>query len=216
MFKKPTHLVASLLGILCCVMSFSAKSFAGEEGQVFQAFTAHIHRQVEKDKVVFVQASTCTEWFYKQLRSKPQGPTVEGVAQHSHPDRLIEAGRPAETSLDCEAHYPGGLKAAREDFSRTQSTLTLSLTFYEFALVGDRDDDDHYNPGELQDILESVGLQFNFGLAPGTQASALNSQFDSFHQNGELEQLVVGMGTLFDKGYRLTNRDQQALNKIMG
>ena len=118
-----------------------------EPHSVFQAFTSYIQRQVEADKQLFVDASSCTEWVYKRERDKSREPRAEGIALRPSrpgpdaPDAPNAMGTERVSSIDCRSRYPRGLEGAREDFSRTQSTLSLSLTFYEFALVGDRDDD---------------------------------------------------------------------------
>lgn len=202
------HQIVTLLAFLAAAPLFPAKAAAQLHQEVFQSFTAHIERQVQIDKRSFAEASECTQWFYKHERDKEQAPppAVQGVST----TRLRRA------ALDCRSRYPDGLVAAREDFSRTQSTLSLSLTFYEFALVGDRDDDQRYSDLELRHILESFGLTFNPGLPSALQASTLNSQFDSVHQGGEFDLLMQGMGKLFDQGYRFTFRDKEALSRIMG
>jgi len=117
---------------------------------------------------------------------------------------------------NCPSYYPGGIQEARKDFGRTQTILTISLTFYQFALVGDRNDDRHYNADELRDILESMNLPFNTILPSPLHATTLNDTFDSLHHMENLDQLVTGMGRLLDQGYRLTGQDQLALNRIMG
>lgn len=206
-------MMVALGGVLLPAPVKAAPQLAAD---VFHAFTAHIERQVELDKRLFVDASHCTQWFYKQERGRqaPRPPAVEGVryAPHEAARAVAEPGDP----IDCASRYPGGLQAAREDFSRTQATLSLSLTFYEFALVGDRDDDQRYSDFELRDIVESFGLTFNPGLPSALQVSLLNDQFDSVHQLGEFGVLMDGMGKLYDQGYRFTFRDKEALNRLMG
>ncbi len=210
-----TYLLGSLIMLLGGAPFIPAQAAPQLHSEVFQAFTSHIQRQVEVDKRSFAQASECTQWFYKQeRREKPAPPDVEGVRWD--PGAARAAGRPQRVALDCDSRYPGGLVAAREDFGRAQSTLSLSLTFYEFALVGDRDDDQQYSDLELRHIIESFGLTYNPGLPSALQASTLNAQFDSVHQEREFEVLMDGMGKLFDQGYRFTFRDKEALNRIMG
>jgi len=176
---------------------------------VFQGFTGHIERQIKQDKQYFVDAQTCTEWFYKQQR-KPDQPKAEGVTfSNRRPDIY-----PAIQTSDCPARYPGGLNAAREDFSSTQSALSLSLTFYQFALVGDRDDDGRYNAAELQDMLASFGLSYDRSHPASAHMTALTTTFDGLHKTGGLERLMTSIGSLYDKGYRMTPQDRTTLDQI--
>ncbi len=179
---------------------------------VFEAFTAHIQQQIQMDKRTFVEADTCTQWFYKQQYRKPPRPKAQGTAlepaQWSR-QRILE-------TPECRTRNPGGLEAAREAFSRTQSSLSLSLTFYEFALVGDRNVDGHYSVIELRDMLESFGLLFDAVLAPAVHLAALNAQFDAVRKAGSPDVLMTSIGTLYDKGYRLTSRDRAALDQVTG
>ena len=176
---------------------------------VFQGFTGHIERQIKQDKQYFVDAQTCIEWFYKQQR-KPDQPKAEGIVFSGQ----LPAIHPAVQTSDCPARYPGGLNAAREDFSSTQSALSLSLTFYQFALVGDRNDDGRYNPAELQDMLEAFGLSYDRSRPTSVHVTALTSTFDGLHKTGGLERLMTSMGRLYDKGYRLTLHDRSTLDQI--
>lgn len=114
----------------------------------------------------------------------------------------------------CDARYPGGLEAAREEFTRAQGLLSLSLTFYEFALVADRDDDDQYSAAELRDIMDSFGLFFDSAGPSAGHAKALNTKFDALRATLGLDRLMDSMGALYEKGYRLTSRDQAALSRI--
>jgi hypothetical protein len=183
---------------------------AAEGDSVFGSFTKHIQRQILSDKRLFLEAETCTAWFYEQQHNKPAQPPVHGVS-YSPAGRM---GRSAEETSDCPQRYPGGLRAARQEFGRTQALLSLSLTFYQFALVGDRNDDEQYSLTELQDIVESLGLRFDAVRGPAVHLAALNTQFEGMHKTGSLEGLMAGMGTLLDKGYRLTPQDRSALNRI--
>ncbi len=176
---------------------------------VFQGFTGHIERQIHRDKQSFVDAQTCTEWFYKQQR-KPGQSKAEGIVFSGRQPTV----RPAVQTSECPARYPDGLNAAREHFSSTQSALSLSLTFYEFALVGDRNDDGHYNAAELQDMLESFGLSYDRSGSASAHVTALTSTFDGLHKAGGLERLMTSMGRLYDKGYRLTPHDRSTLDQI--
>jgi hypothetical protein len=201
------HLLVLLIGLLL------APGNAMAEADVFGAFTAHIRHQVQADKHTFVAAQTCTEWFYRELQKKdPAKPKFEGVSL-----RPVEAAPgPLEHASDCSARYPDGLDAARKDFSQTQSSLSISLTFYEFALVGDRNDDGQYNQVELRDMLESFGLPFNEVLPPSAHLAVLNAQFDSIRVTTALDRLMTGMGVLYDRGYRFTEQDRAALHLIAG
>ncbi len=182
---------------------------AGQSNDVFQGFTGHIERQIKQDTQYFVDAQTCTEWFYKQQK-KPGQPKAEGIVFSSRRPTI----RPAVQTSDCPARYPGGLNAAREDFSSTQSALSLSLTFYQFALVGDRNDDGRYNAAELQDMLASFGLSYDGSRPASAHVAALTSTFDGLHKTGGLERLMTSMGKLYDKGYRLTPHDRSTLDQI--
>jgi len=176
---------------------------------VFQGFTGHIERQIKQDKQYFLDAQTCTEWFYKQQK-KPDQPKAEGIVFSDRPPVI----HPTVQTPDCPARYPGGLNDAREDFSSTQSALSLSLTFYQFALVGDRNDDGRYNAAELQDMLASFGLSYDRSRPASAHVTALTSTFDGLHKTGGLERLMTSIGMLYDKGYRLTPHDRTTLDQI--
>ncbi len=196
-----------------------ANGFAAEPpdtSNLFGPFTAHIQRQIQSDKRGFAEAQTCTVWFYKQLQKKPPKPGGQMVSFRTGLRTDLRAGWKIFETAECQARYPGGLDAAREDFSRTQSSLALSLTFYEFALVGDRNDDGRYSPAELKDILESFGLLYETERPPAVNLTALNEKFDAIRKAGSLDVLMASMGILYDKGYRFTNRDRAALNRISG
>ncbi|MGH7252170.1 MAG: hypothetical protein ACREIE_00070 [Nitrospiraceae bacterium] len=199
-----------IVPLLCCFWISFLDSGAAVRDDIFEAFTAHIQQQVQSDKQTFLDADTCTQWFYQEQRRTPPGPSVQGTALDPvrwTPRRVLEAP-------ECQTRYPGGLRAAREDFSRTQTSLSLSLTFYEFALVGDRNDDGHYNAVELRDMLESFGLPFDGLVVTVVHLAALNGKFDAIHATRSLDVLMTSMGTLYDKGYRFTNEDRAALNRI--
>lgn len=204
--STPRHLLVLLIGLLLAPGTVMA------EADVFGAFTAHIRHHVLADKHTFVAAQTCTEWFYRELQKKPATPKLEGVSLHP----VEAAPRPLEHVSDCPLRYPDGLDAARKDFSQTQSSLSVSLTFYEFALVGDRNDDGQYNQVELRDMLESFGLPFNEVLPPSAHLAVLNAQFDHIRVTTALDTLMTGMGVLYDRGYRFTEQDRAALHLIAG
>lgn len=196
--------VAGLLGTACLALPAAAL----EAGDVFASFTGHISRQIRSDKEGFLRADRCVQWFYAQQRKKPVTPKAQGVSLTRH-------GRPIQ-DFDCQNEYPGGLEAAREDFSRTQTSLTLSLTFYEYALVGDANDDGRYSAAEIRDMLESFGLAFHRTDAPASHSALLEGKFDALRKTGELDVLMGSMSALYDKGYRFTALDRAALNKVSG
>lgn len=211
----PTRRLRTVPSLLCLCGLFCASTpvllaSAAEVDGVFGSFTKHIQRQILSDKRKFLDAETCTAWFYEQQHNKPAQPPVQVVA-YSPTGRM---GRSAEETSDCPQRYPGGLRAARQEFGRTQALLSLSLTFYQFALVGDRNDDEQYSVTELQDIVESLGLRFDAVRGPAVHLAVLNTQFEAMYKTGSLEGLMAGMGTLLDKGYRLTPQDRSALNRI--
>jgi len=173
-----------------------------DQDTLFADFTGHIQKQILTDKQLFVTAQSCTEWFYREQIPRSTTPKVEGVGFTRAPD--------------CSRHYPGGLKAAREDFSRTQSQLSVSLTFYECALVADKNDDQQYSVRELQDLLEAFGLRYREIVPTEATLATLRSTFEQIHGTTNLDSLVSGISRLYDKGYRLTARDRMALDQIIG
>jgi hypothetical protein len=201
--------LAMSLGIL----SLAVPSARAED--VFALFTQHIRRQVTIDKQAFAIASTCIQWFYRREQQKPPRPPVQKAAWQRGAQPEADRIDRAFSTADCESRYPGGLGSVREDFSRTQSSLSLSLTFYEFALVGDRDDDGHYSATELQDVLQALKLAFDPSSTAAAHAAALTATFDTLYKAGGMEGLMAGMGLLYESGYRLTASDQAALNRVM-
>ncbi|MEQ1628228.1 MAG: hypothetical protein ABL965_12600, partial [Nitrospira sp.] len=117
----------------------------GKQPDVFRQFTQHIQQQIELDKTAFAQASGCTNWFYHQNKQ----PSAPPIAQPIRLDLVLQP----PSKEECLRTYPGGLESVRQDFHRTQTSLSVSLTFYEYALVGDRNDDGRYSREELQDIF---------------------------------------------------------------
>ena len=184
---------------------FPTLLFAFERG-VFRAFTEHISRQITKDVYDFSEAQTCTEWFYRKLRKPPYvKPDVERTS--------MQAAEGGADEHPCAIRYPKGIDSARERFSETQSSLSLSLTFYQFALIADKNDDENYDPGELEDVLKSVGMVYRVNDHPLLQ---LKQKFDSVRQASQFEVLTDGMQELFQKGYRLTEFDQGQMDRITG
>lgn len=208
-WKAPQRLVpAGLAAALTMTLTLwsGGASVAGAE-EVFQGFTRHIGGQITLDKREFVEAEACTIWFYKQQYQKAPRPPVEKAAYS--PGGRRRAGPEAE----CADRYPS-LEAARDGFSRTQSALSVSLTFYEFALVGDRNDDGQYNSAEIKDMLESFGLSFQAELASRFYLELLNEKFDGIYKTASLELLMAGLGILYDRGYRFSPQDRADLDKI--
>ena len=93
--------------------------------------------------------------------------------------------------------------------------MSLSLTFYEFALVGDGDDNGTYSARELQDILVALDLSAEPSLGAASHLLALTSKFDSLHKTRGMEALMAGMSKLYDQGYRVTVQDKARLNRVM-
>jgi hypothetical protein len=183
---------------------------------IFSRFTQHIQRQAETDKRAFAIASQCMNWFYKQQRHKPAPPAVQRIAWTRHVESPWGVADPSEQQAsDCRSRYPQGIDAVRTDFQRTQSLLSLSLTFYEFALVGDGDDNAVYNNRELQDILVALDLSSEPSLGSTAHLLALISKFDTLHNAKGMESLMTGMGKLYDQGYRATTADRARLNRVM-
>lgn len=180
--------------------------WASTGSEVFRGFTKHISQQIRLDKHDFWEAQTCTSWFYDRLRTP--GSSGKG------PERV--SFRPLWSShhpLDCQGRYPKGIEAAREAFGQTQQSLSLSLTFFEFALVGDRDDNGQYDVAELRDVFESFGLNFEDRLHSSRYLVSLTQVFDAVRRSGKLQALVSSMEKLLGKGYRFTELDQAALNR---
>ena len=170
----------------------------------FDKVSAHVRRQIAADKQTFAEADRCTIWFYR--RQRPHGPpAATGIAF-----------RLSDEEARCREKYPKGLDEARADFSRTQSALSLSLTFFQLILVGDRNDDHQYSRTELSDLLDSFGPQTSPFDSPEALASALQAKFDLAHRAGDLELVMRCLSYLFEKGYRLTTEDQAALQGVMG
>lgn len=155
-------------------------------------------------------------WFYKQQRQRPAPPEVQRIdwTRQSQSPRPA-AGSSDQEASDCRARYPGGIDSVRTDFQRTQALLSLSLTFYEFALVGDGDDNAAYNSRELRDILIALDLSPEPSLGAAAHLLALISKFDILHNARGMEALMAGMGKLYDQGYRVTIQDKARLNQVM-
>ena len=53
-----------------------------------------------------------------------------------------------KSSWSVTTQYPGGLDDGPQGFNQPEVPLSVSLTFYEFALVGDKDDNNTYSANE--------------------------------------------------------------------
>ena len=179
---------------------------SGRENTVFQQFTQHIDRQIHKDKQAFAQANRCVSWFYRE--KKAPLPSAQGISWRAIPS--------SQSEMDCLHAYPSGMDGARDDFAKTQTILAVSLTFYEFALVADRNDDAIYNPTEITDLLRSLSLSYYDGEPPPKQVTALTEQFDRWHHSRNMDALMQGMSDLYERGYRVTPSDRAELDRVMG
>lgn len=188
----------------CCEQGLQTTAWASPGTDVFQAFTQRIGTQIGKDKQEFAIADSCTVYFYQHLKKKPR-PEVERI--HFFP--LSKTG----LNYDCGKLFPEGLEQAREAFGNTQQRLSLSLTFYQMALVGDGDDNQEYSAQEIQDMLEAFGLPYLEGLPHGGYVIALTGLFESIRNEVQFKFLMEGMQVLMNKGYRFTDTDQAALNR---
>ena len=192
----------------------SASTFVSID--IFTRFTQHIQRQAETDKLAFATASQCMNWFYKQQRQKPAPPSVQRIAWTNSTGTPGIVTEPSEQDASaCRTRYPEGIDAVRTDFQRTQALLSLSLTFYEFALVGDGDDNGTYNGRELRDVLNALDLSSEPSLGASAHLLALTSRFDALHKTRGMEALMAGMSKLYDQGYRVTTQDKARLNRVM-
>jgi len=186
---------------------------SAESSDAFGALTRYVAQQIESDKLVFIGAQRCTEWFYKQLRQKPPRSLSQPIS-FSH--RQAEMSADSDATHDCRTRYPEGLDSARQAFGHAQSALSISLTFYELALVGDRDDDHRYSETELRDLLESFKLPSPDIQSSTAHVAALTAQFELARKGNTLEAVMASMGLLYEKGYRLTTNDRAALNTVSG
>ena len=187
-------------------------SFGATQAGVFQGFLGHINQQIVLDKETFVAAEACTQWFYKQLKKRPPRPLVQGVSLQGS----VHATTEDEQQHTCLAQYPKGLDDARVAFSKTQAELSLSLTFFQLALVGDRDDDGEYSNREIRDVYQSFGMVFRKGETPLYHLTTLNHQFDTVRQSVNFSLVTDGLLELFQKGYRLSQADQAAMQRVTG
>jgi hypothetical protein len=208
MVQRPeARLLAAGVFLALLMFGLFPEDSLGRETGIFQQFTQHIGRQIYRDKQAFAQASNCVSWFYKKAKKAPP-PTAQGISWNPTPSSQPEP--------DCLRDYPGGMDEARDDFSKTQSLLSVSLTFYEFALVADRNDDAIYSPTELQDLFRCLSLSYHDGDPTPKQVTALTEQFDSWYRSRNMDALMQGMSDLYEQGYRVTPSDRVELDRVMG
>ena len=190
------------------LLGYRTSLLAAMTAGVFGGFTNHISEQIMKDKVDFAVSENCAAWHYKQLKQKRIPPDVEKIS--FRPITKDPESNP------CPSEYGEGINGARAAFAQSQSSLSLSLTFYQFALVGDRNDNGEYDATELRDVLESMGVSFLEHEQAFQYLAKLNGKFDAVRQTIEFSVLTDGLQALYTKGYRLTPADQDALNQVTG
>ena len=204
--RPESRLLAAGVFLTVLMCGLSPGDSLGRENAIFQQFTQHIGRQIHRDKQAFSQANNCILWFYRT--KKTPLPSVQGIGWNMTPL--------SQPEVDCLRDYPSGIDDARADFAKTQSLLSVSLTFYEFALVADRNDDATYSPTELQDLLRSLTLSYSDGEPTPTQVTALTERFDSLYHSRNMDALMQGMSDLYERGYRVTPSDRVELDLVMG
>jgi hypothetical protein len=205
--NQRTALMSALLLVSLVAAQPATGGTAEAANGVFGRFTRHIQTQIASDKIAFAKASGCTNWFYHREKRKPAPAEVQPIRLNL----VIESPTPE----DCLRWYPGGLESVRQDFNRTQTSLSVSLTFYEFALVVDRDDDGRYSGEELVDLFQSLALSYDPSDSPTVHAAALTERFDTWYRARNLESVMNGMGQLYDKGYRVTSADRVELDRVI-
>lgn len=202
--KVSLFAAGAVLTVLMCALS--PENSLGRDNAIFQQFTQHIGRQIQKDKQAFAQANACVSWFYQLKKAPP--PSAQGIGWKPASSSRLE--------IDCLRNYPSGMDDARNDLAKTQGLLSVSLTFYEFALVADRNDDAIYSPVELQDLLRSLTLSYHDAEPALKQVAALTERFDSWYRNRNMDALMQGMNDLYERGYRVTPSDRVELDRVMG
>jgi len=207
MVQQPeARLLAAAVFLTVLIYALFPGNSWGRDHAIFQQFTQHIGRQIHKDKQAFALANACVSWFYKAGKTPPA--TVQGIGWNPTPSSQLE--------VDCLRHYPSGMDDARDDLAKTQALLSVSLTFYEFALVADRNDDAIYSPVELQDLLRSLTLSYHDGDPASKQVTTLTERFDSLYRSRNMDALMQGMNDLYERGYRVTPSDRVELDRVMG
>ncbi len=199
-------LALSILASLPALTPTETWSTLATDNGVFKTFTGHIAKQVGVDKHAFAQASTCLSWFYKASKQAPP-PVAQGINWS-----LAGALEPAR---DCPRKYPGGMEATREDFVKKQALLSVSLTVYEFALVADHNDDQYYSATELRDLFQALSLAYDPAESPPVASATLTARFDQWYRARNLDEVMHGMSTLYERGYRVTPHDRVELDRVM-
>jgi hypothetical protein len=205
MRTSPTIPAATLAVLLSAFLEGEAQSVIADNG-VFPTFTGYIVKQVGIDKEAFAAANACLTWFYKGAKKAPPA-AVEGIAWR----RRVQL----EPERDCPRQYPGGMDNARDDFAKKQALLSVSLTVYEFALVADHNDDQQYNAAELRDLFRSLSLAYDASTPPRAAGATLTARFDHWYRTRNLEEVMNGMSTLYEQGYRMTAHDRAELDRVM-
>jgi hypothetical protein len=197
---------ASVLTVLLLTAITESTMLASTlDSQVFSQFATRIVHQVHRDKQAFAQASTCLSWFYKGSKGSP--PAIQGIRWQ--PIASLQPER------DCPRQYPDGMDAARDDFAKAQARLSVSLTVYELALVADHNDDHAYNASELQDLFSSLSLRLDTTGAAPSPLATLTDRFDHWYRIRNLDEVMKGIGILYERGYRVTAGDRAELDRVM-
>jgi hypothetical protein len=191
-------------GIVWCGGGAGGRAWANPETELFQGFRQYVRAQIIKDKREFSIADVCTVWFYQRQHRQPKAEVQE--VRYT----VLQQMDPTE---ECAKRYPRGLEAAREGFGKAQQELSLSLTFFQMALVGDGDDNQQYSEGEIRDVLEAFGLPFQPGVPLSRYMADLTNLFDQIRSDIQFKFLMESLQALMKKGYRFTGADQTALNK---
>lgn len=205
--RPETRLVVTGVFLALLMFGLFPEDSLGRATGIFQQFTQHIGKQIHTDKQAFSKASNCLSWFYNKAKKTPL-PSVQGISWSRTSS--------SQSGPNCLRDYPGGMDEARDDFAKTQSILSVSLTFYEFALVADRNDDATYSPTELQDLFRCLSLPYRQGDPTPKQVTALTEQFDNWYRSRNMDALMQGMSDLYERGYRVTPSDRAELDRVMG
>ncbi len=197
---------AALAALVLALAAAPSGQAGAAEPTVFMQFTKHVISHMSRDKEAFAQASTCLSWFYKASKTPPP-PAVQGISWRRAAD--------FDPDQECRKQYPGGMDTARDMFAKHQALLSVCLTVYEFALVADRDDNRTYSVTELQDLLQSLSLPYDPADSSRQTGATLTARFDQWYRTRSLDDVMKGMGTLYERGYRMTSQDRAELNRVM-
>lgn len=210
---------ASTVAAVGCLLAFVLEdSPVHARPSDFSILTTHVEQRAAVEKQRFGLASTCTDWFYTQMKRKPTPPAVEPI-RWRHTSNRVHTAAADDTAeeffveSECPRRYPAGLDDARKAFAQAQSTLSIVLTFYEFALLADADDDRAYSSAELDDLVESMGLPTV--TAQLDTGAVLRGTFDRWVTDRNLEQIMNAMSHLQERGYRVTVADRTQLERVM-